>query len=362
MTPIARYKKAIATGQFYADTGQQAIIEQLQIIYEQWCQQHLLKRHSLLSRFAGTCAIPVKGMYLWGGVGAGKTWLMDLFYSCLPEKLKLRLHFHRFMQRIHHELGRYQGQANPLRLIARQFAKDTKLIFLDEFIVNDITDAMLLGNLLAALFAEGVSLIATSNVPPEGLYRNGLQRDRFLPAIALLNEHLHVRQARVQVDYRLRTLEQADVYFYPLGDSAEAQLLLHYQHFAHHHTPEPGIVMLAGRPIPTLGCSNEIVWFDFNALCSIPRSQLDYLEIARLYSTVILGNIPFIMAEQDNQILYFINLIDVFYDAQVKLIISAAGPVNTLYPQGRYAFEFQRTQSRLLEMQSRAYLDFSHLV
>jgi len=360
MTPLERYQQAIETGQFQADPHQYQIMQQLQTIYQQWHQRQGANK-TLFGRFRKAPATPVKGMYLWGGVGAGKTWLMDLFYECLPPERRLRLHFHRFMQRIHHELKQHQGQANPLKLIAKQFAKATRLIFLDEFVVNDITDAMLLANLLAALFAEGVTLMATSNVPPEGLYRNGLQRGRFLPAIALLNQHLEVVQAQVATDYRLRTLAQAGVYFYPLTANAEEQLLLHYQHLAHIGQLNHEVLQIEGRAIPTISCSNEVVWFDFNTLCNVPRSQLDFVEIAQLYSTVILSNVPVITAEQDNRIIYLIHLIDVFYDARVKLIMSAAAPVDSLYPQGRYTFEFQRTQSRLLEMQSEEYISCPHL-
>lgn len=359
MTPLERYQQAMATGQFYADPYQQQIIQQLQMIYQQWCQRHGNK--TLLGRFIKASAAPVRGLYLWGGVGAGKTWLMDLFYECLPSGQKLRLHFHRFMQRIHHELKQYQGKVNPLKLIAQQFAKQTRLIFLDEFVVNDITDAMLLANLLAALFAEGVTLMATSNVPPEGLYRNGLQRGRFLPAIALLNQHLAVMHAPVQTDYRLRTLEQAGVYFYPLDANAEQQLLLHYQHLVHESRPNHETLLIKGRAVQTISCTNAVVWFDFATLCSVPRSQLDYVEIAQSYNTVILSGVPVITAEQDDRIVYLIHLVDVFYDARVKLIISAAVSVDKLYLEGRYTFEFQRTQSRLLEMQSKEYISCPHL-
>lgn len=362
MTPLENYQQAIASGQFYPDARQQEIIHQLQAVYNTWMAQHNSNNKSIWQRLLQSKRNhPVKGMYLWGGVGAGKTWLMDLFYNAIPEEFKLRLHFHRFMQRIHHELKQLQGQVNPVQLIAKRFAQQVKLIFLDEFVVNDITDAMLLANLLDALFAEGVTLMATSNVPPEGLYRNGLQRGRFLPAIALLNKHLQVVHSQVQADYRLRTLEEAGVYFYPLNAEAEQQLLTHYQHLVHGTTKLDKELMIEGRSIPIVRCSHEVVWFDFNIICNVPRSQLDYVEIARSYNTVILSNVPIIQPEQDATITYFINLIDVFYDARVKLIISAAGTVDELYTAGRYSFEFQRTRSRLLEMQSKEYISCAHL-
>lgn len=361
LSPIEKYQQALASGDYRADPGQRAIIETLQMVYLAWHEQHLAASKSVWKKLTKPkVSAPVRGLYLWGGVGAGKTWLMDLFYDCIPEQLKMRLHFHRFMQRIHQELTQRQGQADPLKLIAKQLAQQIKLIFLDEFVVNDITDAMLLANLLQALFNEGVTLMATSNVPPEGLYRNGLQRNRFLPAIALLNRHMQVFKADIVTDYRLRTLEQAGVYFCPLNSEAEQHLMQHYLHLAHDGGKANEPLLIEGRAIATRWLANEVVWFDFAALCHIPRSQLDYVEIARIYSAVILSNVPQIAPEQDNIIIYLIHLVDILYDARVKLIISAAAPVEELYLEGRYAFEFQRTRSRLLEMQSTAYLSAEH--
>lgn len=362
-SPIENYQQALATGQFTPDPAQLNIMQHLQAIYEQWSQQHLKKNifTALKQLLNITREAPVTGLYLWGGVGAGKTWLIDLFYDCLPVELKVRLHFHRFMRHIHQELTQLQGQQNPLKIVAQRFAKQVRLIFLDEFIVNDITDAMLLANLLDALFAAGITLMATSNVPPEGLYRNGLQRSRFLPAIVLLNQHLTIMQTSVQVDYRLRSLEQVGVYFYPLDERAERQLFLHYQHLAHDGGKEAQSIMIEGRSIMTRYCANEVIWFDFQVLCNVPRSQLDYVEIAQIYGTVILSNVPQILPEQHNLICYLINLVDIFYDSRVKLLVSAAVAVEQLYLQGRYSFEFKRTRSRLLEMQSQDYISQAHL-
>ncbi|CAM4388831.1 MAG: Cell division protein ZapE [Legionellaceae bacterium] len=361
MTPLLRYDAEIATGKFKFDSNQQEIVKQLNIIYEAWFKQHVTKKSSLLMQWCNKSKKLVKGMYLWGGVGAGKTWLMDLFYNCVPENMKLRFHFHRFMQQIHEQLKQYQGKVNPLQFIAKQYAQKAKLIFLDEFIVSDITDAMLLANFLAALFDEGVTLIATSNVPPDDLYKNGLQRGRFLPAIDLLKTHLHVFYANVMMDYRLRTLAQAGVYFSPLGILAEQQLMKHYINLTHTSHCNEQIITINGRTIKTISCTTEVVWLDFKELCHSPRSQRDYLEIARLYNTVIVSNVPYIKSNQDNVIIYFIHLIDVFYDTKVKLILSAETTIDKLYTQGRYQFEYQRTQSRLLEMQSHEYLNSMHL-
>jgi len=302
----------------------------------------------------------VKGLYFWGGVGRGKTYLMDLFFEFLPIERKLRLHFHRFMQKIHQELTEAQGEPDPLVKIASKMAKRYRVICLDEFFVKDITDAMILAGLLDALFKRGVILVTTSNIIPSGLYANGLQRARFIPAIRLLENFTTVVNVDGGVDYRLRTLEKAELFHSPLDDDAEANLQQSFTALA----PEAGIpkqmVEVLGREIPSVICADDVVWFDFFDLCDGPRSQNDYIELSKLYHAVLISNVPIMSAQNDDQARRFINLIDEFYDRNVKLIITAAASIHELYAGGRLDFEFERTQSRLLEMQSQEYLSKEH--
>jgi cell division protein ZapE len=355
MTPKERYQKAILSGQLMPDVEQAAVVDEFQQIYQIFVRAKRDWRKWFRSHQQP------EGLYLWGGVGIGKTCLMDIFYESLPTTAKLRTHFHRFMRDVHKQLTQLQGERDPLKKVAKHLSKQAKIICFDEFFVSDITDAMLLGNLLAALFDEGVILLATSNLSPDQLYRNGLQRDRFLPAISLLKQHLKVVHLSVQCDYRLRKLEQAGTYFYPLNAESERQLKASFDYFAHDTAMAGGHLEIEGRNIRTVYRGNDVVWFDFRELCSVPRSQLDYLEIAREYPTVLLSGVPQIKSGEENAVCYLINLVDVFYDAQVKLILSAAVPAADIYPHGRLSFEFKRTVSRLLEMQSTDYLSKPHL-
>jgi cell division protein ZapE len=320
----------------------------------------------LLARLAGRdkpAAGPpaVRGLYLWGGVGRGKTYLVDTFFDALPLERKQRIHFHSFMRAVHAELKQLQNQQDPLRVVARRFAETARVICLDEFFVSDITDAMLLYGLLKELFARGVTLITTSNIEPDGLYRDGLQRARFLPAIALLKQHLDVLNVDGGVDYRLRYLEKAEIYHYPLDERADQILNDLFDHIA----PEPGHrggdVEIEGRYIPTLREADGIVWFNFRAICDGPRGTADYIELARCYHTVLISNLPVMDWQMENQARRFVNLVDEFYDRGVKLILSAAAPVLELYRGEKLKFEFQRTVSRLQEMQSHEYLERPHL-
>jgi cell division protein ZapE len=304
----------------------------------------------------------VRGLYFWGGVGRGKTYLMDLFFDSLPFERKLRSHFHRFMQRIHRELKVLSGNENPLELVADRLAKETRVICFDEFFVSDITDAMLLGGLFQALFERGVTLVATSNIVPDGLYKDGLQRERFLPAIALLNKHTKVLNVDGGVDYRLRTLEQAQLYHSPLGEVAEESLknafsglVMNRDHIQHAIELD-----VEGRFIHVKQMGEGVAWFLFKDLCDGPRSQNDYIELGRIFHTVLLGNVPQMGVGKEDQARRFINLVDEFYDRQVKLVLSAEVPLAELYSGGRLSFEFERTKSRLLEMQSKEYLAREH--
>ncbi|HXH04374.1 MAG TPA: cell division protein ZapE [Candidatus Competibacteraceae bacterium] len=369
--PYRRYREDLQRPDFRHDPAQERAIQRLQRVYDELVARPPAAPPSngggLLSRLFGRepppSRPPVRGLYIWGGVGRGKTYLVDSFFEALPFPDKLRLHFHRFMQRVHHELKalHQRQQRDPLKVVADHLAAEARVLCLDEFIVTDITDAMLLAGLLQALFQRGVTLVSTSNIPPDELYKDGLQRARFLPAIALLKEHLEVLHMDGGIDYRLRYLEKAEIYHYPLDEQAERILEASFANLA----PEPGTrgqeLLVNERPIPTRRLADDVVWFDFVALCDGPRSQMDYIEIARCFHTVLLSGVPLLTALMDDQARRFINLVDEFYDRNVKLIVSAAAPHTQLYQGERLRFEFQRTASRLTEMQSRDYLARPHL-
>ncbi|MGE3919722.1 MAG: cell division protein ZapE [Gammaproteobacteria bacterium] len=353
MKPSEHYQTLIQTERYKTDPNQAKVIAEFDRIY-----LSLQKKKRVYQCFQK--AKPVIGLYLWGGVGIGKTWLMDIFHSCLDQSITLRTHFHRFMRQIHLELKQLQGHANPLALIAKGLAKKIRVLCFDEFFVNDIVDAMLLEGLLQALFNEGICLVTTANLAPDELYKNGLQRERFLPAIDLIKQYTHVSHMESSNDYRLTTLLQAGVYFSPLNEITRIAMRDRFDAYAGTHWKANEMLLIEGRTIPTVRCGSGIVWFNFQDLCNIPRSQIDYLEIARSFHTILLSNVPQIQSHQDNLALYFINLIDILYDNRTKLILSSAVPVSELYIEGRFSFEFQRTKSRLIEMQSIEYLQQPH--
>ena len=303
---------------------------------------------------------PERGLYLWGGVGRGKTWLMDLFYQALPAAGKERLHYHRFMQRTHAELRRLSGRAGPLDHVARELARQVRVLCLDEFVVTDIGDAVILAGLLRALFREGVTLVTTSNVPPEQLYRDGIQRASFLPAIDLLQAHTEVLHLAGDRDYRRQILSRAEVYHEGLGAAAERRLLAEFETLAKEDYESDGTLPVLGRDIPFRRRAGGLIWFDFEALCGPPRSQHDYIEVARCHHTVLISDIPRLDGSRDDRTRRFIFLIDEFYDRNVKVILSAATGPERLYCGERLAFEFQRTASRLAEMQTPAFLGRPH--
>lgn len=303
---------------------------------------------------------PVRGLYLWGGVGRGKTMLMDLFYDCLPEHDRLRMHFHRFMQRVHNELTVLGGTANPLEQVAEGLARESSVLCFDEFFVSDIADAMILAELLQGLFERGVTLVATSNVEPDRLYENGLQRRRFLPAIDLLKTHTQVFYVESPVDYRLRALERAEIYHAPLDGAAEASLRKSFAALAPEAAEHDVVMDINGRPIRSRCVADDVAWFDFAELCEGPRSQNDYIELARVFHAVLLSNVRRFTTRDEDAARRFISLVDEFYDRNVKLIISAEVPAERLYGGERLRFEFERTESRLREMQSHEYLARVH--
>lgn len=316
-------------------------------------------RPSLWRRLTGRQAEPPKGLYLWGGVGRGKTWLVDLFFDSLPIRSKQRIHFHRFMQRIHAELKRHADQRDPLVRVAADWARECRVLCLDEFFVSDIADAMLLAGLLENLFSRDVILVTTSNLAPDELYRDGLQRAKFLPAIALIKRHTRVLHLAGDTDFRLRILEQSPVFHWPLGPEAQAALERSYEAIAAGCELDTRL-MVNDRPLHAVRRGDGVIWFTFEELCEKPRGSVDYIELARAFNTVVISDIPQLGEEDSNAARRLIILVDEFYDHGVKLLLSAEVPIETLYTGHRLRFEFQRTASRLAEMQTHDYLARPH--
>ncbi|MDB6061818.1 MAG: ATPase [Verrucomicrobiaceae bacterium] len=367
MTPLERYQADLLKPGFARDAAQQMAVEHLQRLYDALIAaereaQHKTALSNFLEKIKRPKTIePVRGLYFWGGVGRGKTYLMDTFYESLPFSRKLRAHFHRFMQRVHRDLKTLAGEKNPLLLIADQLALEARVICFDEFFVSDIADAMILGGLFEALCHRGVSFVATSNIEPDGLYRDGLQRSRFLPAIALLKKHTIVLNVDGGTDYRLRALEKAELYHFPLGVEADELLLHNFQVLVPETTARKDELLdIEGRTICARFVADDVAWFDFAELCDGPRSQNDYIELAREYHAVLIGDVPQLTAQKEDQARRFINLVDEFYDRNVKLVLTAAVSLADIYTGVRLQFEFERTKSRLLEMQSHEYLAREH--
>jgi cell division protein ZapE len=348
------YEHALKERGFKADEAQRAAIERLQRAYEEWVA-YKGQRSSVFKRLVSRPQVP-RGVYMWGGVGRGKSFLMDSFYLVVPVVRKTRLHFHEFMRGVHRQLDDLKGVADPLDEVARRVAKKYRLICFDEFHVSDIADAMILYNLLKALFDNGVSFMMTSNYEPSTLYPDGLHRDRMLPTIELLQERMDVMCVDAGIDYRKRALEQVEAYHTPLGSEADRALRHAYSSVAETEDEEPRI-RIEAREIVCLRRAGGVIWFDFATLCGGPRSQNDYLEIASRFHTVILSSIPRMSAAMSSEARRFTWLIDVLYDHKVKLLMSAEVPAEQLYTEGMLANEFHRTVSRIIEMQSREYMD-----
>ncbi len=364
MTPWEKYQDDLTLIEFQHDPAQEYAVKELQRLYDELTQprKKITWRVKLAEKFGKGMTRPsIQGIYFYGGVGRGKTYLVDTFYECLPFKKKMRVHFHRFMHRIHQELKALDKQSDPLKIIARKIASETKIICFDEFFVSDITDAMILGTLLQELFAQGIVLVATSNIVPDDLYKNGLQRARFLPAIELINQNTRVINVDSGVDYRLRTLEQAEIYHYPLDDDAQKNLDKYFELLAAEKCSDENHIEVEGRKIPVIKKSENVIMFEFRALCDGPRSQTDYIELSREFNTVLVANVEQMSENIDDVARRFIAMVDEFYERKVKLIISSEVPMEKLYSKGRLNFEFQRCLSRLQEMQSHAYLALPHL-
>lgn len=361
-TPWQRYQHDLDGEDFVRDPAQEQAVRRLQDLFERVLARHRHEQRLTrrLARRLGHDQPPERGLYFWGGVGRGKTYLMDSFFECLPFPRKLRVHFHRFMQRVHRELSELEGQKNPLERIADRLAQETEIICFDEFFVSDIADAMILGNFLDAIFERGIALVATSNIAPDGLYENGLQRTRFLPAIALLKEHTEVLNVDAGTDYRLRTLEQAELYHFPLGPAAEESLRESFNRLAPEVPQHWERMEINGRYLTCRSVADDVAWFEFPELCGGPRSQNDYIELSRIFHAVVLSGVPRMDSNADDECRRFVNLVDEFYDRHVKLVIAAEAPPESLYSGKRLAFEFERTISRLREMQSHTYLALEH--
>lgn len=361
LTPIERYQNDLKREGFVQDMAQAEAVGQLQRVYDDLLERQKLrnKRSNFLRRMSYRSDAAVLGLYMWGGVGRGKTYLMDVFYDCLPFDNKLRTHFHRFMRDVHQQLTELSGEKNPLKLVAANIAKKAQVICFDEFFVSDISDAIILAGLFEELFRRGIVLVATSNIAPDGLYKDGLQRVRFLPAIEMLKQSAVIMNVDGGTDYRLRTLEQASLFYFPLDSGAEAALSQSFRSLVPDEIRYDIDIDVEARKIRAKALGDDVVWFDFVSVCDGPRSQHDYIELAREFHAVLISNVPQFV-NKDDQARRFINLVDEFYDRRVKLIISAAAAIHELYLEGRLGFEFERTKSRLLEMQSKHYLASAH--
>lgn len=360
MTPYEHYQADLKREDFAEDEAQAMAVAKLDELYRELLKQ---PKVGFVSKLFGSKArpMPVRGLYFWGGVGRGKTYLMDIFFDALPFEEKMRLHFHRFMRRVHSDLGKYKGEKNPLDKVADGIASEARVLCFDEFFVTDITDAMILANMLKALFDRGVTLVTTSNIVPDGLYKDGLQRSQFLPAIDLLKTHTEVVNVDSGIDYRLRALERVELFHSPWD--AEAQRIMN-DNFERLVADAEEIeretsLEIEGRNIYVIAICEDVVWFDFYAICDGPRSQNDYIELACEFHSVLIGNLP-AFNKQDDLARRFINLVDEFYDRNVNLVLGAEVALEDLYVEGRLHFEFERTQSRLLEMQSKEYLGRAH--
>ncbi|MBI3478777.1 MAG: cell division protein ZapE [Nitrosomonadales bacterium] len=360
ISPQAWYRAASAAPGYVHDAAQAAAIAELDVLWHQLVE-FKSKRNQFLGRSLLSPEVP-KGLYLWGGVGRGKTFLMDAFYACLPYRRKRRIHFHNFMAEIHHEMKTLSGKDDPLLALADKIAKSTRLLCLDEFHVDDIADAMILGRLVAALFERGVVLITTSNYPPDGLYPNGLQRQNFLPAIELLKRELKVLHIDSGNDYRLRAMSREPLFIVAHDAESvaagETRMDALFDLIAGETRSHAAHVEILGRAIPVKKTARSVVWFDFNELCGGAHAQEEYLEIAHQYPTVFLSHIPQITAEHGAEAKRFTWLIDVLYDNNVRLVAAAATTLEKIYTMA--SGESLRTLSRLIEMQSQRYLKQLH--
>lgn len=357
--PSRRYADGVARGDWQQDPAQQAALRTLDRIHAALVAP--VPKRGLMRRLFGNAPPPApQGLYLWGGVGRGKTFLIDLFFAGLPFPEKRRTHFHRFMRDVHQRLRDHAGERDPLAAIAREWRRSVRVLVLDEFFVSDIGDAMLLGRLLERMFAEGVVLVTSSNAAPTDLYKDGLQRARFLPAIALIEQHCQVVELVSDTDYRLRALTRSPVYRTPLDEGSDAWLRQRWRELGGDDGHVDAGIVIDGRRIPVRARSKGLCWFDFAALCEGPRGNADYIEVAREFHTVLVGGIPRMDGSRDDAARRFVHLIDELYDRHVNLVCTAEAAPMQLYAGERLVAAFERTASRLVEMQSTAYLAHEH--
>ncbi len=355
--PSARYAQGVAERKWSDDPAQHIALVEFDRMFDALADEAV---PSLWQRLRGQRREIPRGLYLWGSVGRGKTFLMDLFFESLPIEAKSRVHFHRFMQGIHAELRSLSGHSDPLVTVAEHIAVKTRVLCLDEFFVLDIGDAMILGNLLKALFADGVMLVTTSNTAPADLYKDGLQRERFLPAIALLETHCENAEMVSATDWRLRALKQAPVYLTPPDANAERGMLAIFHRVARGMEREDFSLTINERPVLVRRESDGAIWFQFDAICEGPRGVADYIFLARSYHTVLISGVPEFTPQTEDAAQRFVELVDELYDHGVKLVLSAAVPIIDLYDGRRHRAVFARTESRLIEMQSEDYLGREH--
>lgn len=356
--PLHWYRKQQLNSSFRTDAAQERAATRLQQLFDELIEFKSYRGRPFMKTFGRRS--PPRGLYIHGSVGRGKSMLMDAFYSQLPYRRKRRIHFHAFMQTIHREMAGLKHETDPLVLIAEKLARDLRVLCFDEFHVSDIGDAMILARLLETMFDRGIVCVMTSNYRPDALYPNGLQRERFLPAIELIKDKLDVVELDGDTDHRLRSLEQLDLYHTPLGPAADDAMLRSFTTLAS-APPRAVSIPVNDRKIQARSASSGIGWFEFDELCGTARSQSDYLELAKRFHTLMLANVPRMTAEHAAEARRFTWLVDVLYDQRVNLIMSAAAPVEDLYRSGPNSQEFPRTASRLKEMQSREYLAYQHV-
>ena len=359
-----KFEENIANKNFSPDAAQREIVEVLSVLQTDLMHEYSRPLNFLSSKIKlSNFNKKIDGVYIWGEVGRGKTYLMDLFFETLPFDQKMRLHFHRLMHKVHEELKLFSGKADPIKHVARKISKNAKVMCIDEFFVNDIGDAMILATLLEELFNQKVCLVITSNVQPNSLYANGLQRQNFLPAIKILESNCKIVKLRSQMDYRLRELEKNLVFFSPSNELSDRKMEDIFDNLL--NPSESSFTScelnIQGRKILAYRSSNNIVWFLFEDICEGPRSQNDYIQISREFHTVMVSKIPELTVASEGAARRFISMVDEFYDRNVKLIIASNSPIENIYKGIQLIFEFERTKSRLIEMQSVEYLSRSHI-
>lgn len=357
LSPAERYAQAIASGQFMPDEAQAQAVHELDRVWQELIQRFKASKKAF-RRFRRQTS--PRGVYMWGGVGRGKTWLMDQFFESIPFRRKTRMHFHHFMQHVHRELNKLSGQRNPLDQVADQIYQQAVVICFDEFFVSNVTDAMILSELFQKLFTRGITLVATSNIAPDGLYKNGIHRDRFIPTIEMVKKHCVVLNVDAGVDYRLRVLKQAQLFKHPLTHEHKLWIAQRFTALTQTQTQSQELIIINNRIVETIGHTEDVLWCEYSELCLKPRSPADFIEIANIYNTVLVSNVPHLTDYLSEGTRRFIYLVDEFYDRGVKLLLTSEDSIIDIYQGEKLAFEIERTRSRLLEMQSDDYLNSEH--